>query len=283
MNTLKTTPLAALISVALLAGCSDRRDTETRGTTTGSTSATTGSTSGSTAAGSGTTSADASKTGGSTSSSKSAGTDAGASSGATGAKGGSSSDGTKELAMADKNFVTSAAVGGMFEVEAAKLAAGKASDPAVKAFASMLLSQHTKVNDELKQLAGSRSNVTLPTQLPSDKQAQLKKLQQATGPAFDRQFVQQIGVKDHQDDIRAFEKVSKDSKDPELKAWAGKTLPTLREHLAQAKTLPGGGNSASTTGRASTDDGSATTGGLASNSGGVGGAATTPPPPSLGR
>ena len=195
---------------------------------------------------------------------------------------GGSAGATRDLALVDRNFVTTAAVDGMYEVEVAKVAAQKATDPAVKAFASMLVEHHTQVNNELKQLAGSR-NVQLPTELPSNKKEELKKLQQASGAAFDRQFVQEVGIKDHQDDIRAFEKASVDAKDPELKAWAGKTLPQLREHLAQARTLPGGGSREKTTGLAAPTDGGTATGGSAATSGGAATTATTPPPPALGR
>lgn len=234
MNASKMTPLAALISVALLAGCGDHRDTEK--TVPGSTT-----TAGSIAGAGSTMSSSSDKTGASRA------PVAGGSGSTTSGSG--SSGATRELALADKNFVSTAAVGGMFEVEASKLAAGKASDPAVKAFARMLIDHHTKLNNELKALVGSRGNAALPMQLPSDKQAELKKMQEASGAAFDRQYVQKIGLEDHQADIRAFEKASKDSKDPDLKAWAAKTLPTLREHLAHAKTLPGGGSGAATTGR----------------------------------
>jgi putative membrane protein len=204
-----------------------------------------------------------------------------------------------DLAITDRNFVTTAAMGGMFEAEAAKLAAQQATDPAVKAYASMVLDQHTKTNEELKQLAGAR-NVPLPAELPADKKAELKKLEQASGAAFDRTFVQEVGIKDHQDDIRSFEKASKDAKDPELRAWAAKTLPALRDHLAKAQTLPGGGSREKTTSLAPSDGGNSAGAGVAPASGndaapsggnaaapsGTGTtppAGTTPPPPSLGR
>jgi putative membrane protein len=187
--------------------------------------------------------------------------------------------------MADRNFVTTAAAGGMFEVEASKLAAEKATDPAVKAFASMLVEDHTKVNDELQRLASTK-NVTLPSELPTDKKEQLKKLQSISGAAFDRRYVQEIGIKDHLQDIRSFEKASRDAKDPQVKAWAQQTLPKLRDHYAKAQTLPGGGEKEQTTGRASsTYDGSETRGGVAAAPGpsGAGDAAgsmsATPPPP----
>jgi putative membrane protein len=144
------------------------------------------------------------------------------------------------LDAGDRKFVTEAAAGGMFEVQVSKLAADKASDPAVKTFAAMLMTDHSNANDELKAFA-SAHNLTLPASLPKDLQAQIDKLQKASGEDFDKQYAQTVGIKDHRQDIARFEKASSEAKNPELKAWVDKTLPTLKEHLAAAQKLPQNG------------------------------------------
>jgi putative membrane protein len=140
------------------------------------------------------------------------------------------------LEAGDRKFVTEAAAGGMFEVQVSKLAADKATDPAVKTFAAMLMTDHSNANDELKAFA-SAHNLTLPASLPKELQAQIDKLQKASGEDFDKQYAQTVGIKDHRQDIARFEKASGDAKNPELKAWVDKTLPTLKEHLAAAQKL----------------------------------------------
>jgi putative membrane protein len=140
------------------------------------------------------------------------------------------------LDAGERRFVTEAAAGGMFEVQVSKLAADKASDPAVKTFAAMLVTDHANANDELKAFA-SAHGVTLPTSLPKDLQAQVDRLQKASGKDFDKQYAQIVGVRDHREDIARFEKASSAAKNPELKAWVDKTLPTLKEHLAAAQKL----------------------------------------------
>lgn len=137
----------------------------------------------------------------------------------------------------DRKFIVSAAENGLFEVEAAKLAASKATDPGVKSFASMLVDHHSKANSELSQLANAKG-VELPVAPPRGKRRDLEKLAKLTGDKFDREFAKEVGVDEHRKDIKLFEKASKDAKDPELKAWIDKTLPTLREHLAAAAKLP---------------------------------------------
>jgi putative membrane protein len=141
------------------------------------------------------------------------------------------------VARADRSFMTKVAGGGMFEVEAAKLAEQKATDPAIKEHAAKLVKDHTQANTELMQLASSKG-VTLPAKLPRDKQGELDKLSKLSGAAFDRDFMRRVGIADHQADIKEFEKGSRSAKDPELKSWIDKTLPTLRDHLVQAQKIP---------------------------------------------
>lgn len=141
------------------------------------------------------------------------------------------------LAEADRKFVETAAASGLYEVAVAKLAADKAQDPSVKSYAAMLVDHHTATNDKLKQVASSRQ-VELPTSFPADKQRVIDKLSKASGAAFDREFVQTVGIKDHKTDIALFERASRTAKDPEVKSFATDTLPTLRDHLAQAQKLP---------------------------------------------
>lgn len=145
-----------------------------------------------------------------------------------------------KLARGDRKFIEKAAESGMFEVQVSQLAATKATDANVKSYASMLVDHHTAANNELIQLANGK-RVELPAAPPRAMRRDLEKLGKKSGAEFDRDYVREIGIKAHEKDIRLFEQASKDVKDPQLKAWAAKTLPTLREHLAQAQKLPQSG------------------------------------------
>lgn len=144
------------------------------------------------------------------------------------------------LARGDRNFIEKAAAGGMFEVEAGKLAQARAQDSQVKAFGTMLVEHHGSANAELQGIASSKG-VTPPAELPRAERRMLEKLGKKEGAEFDREFVRDVGVKAHEKDIKLFEKQGKDGKDAELKAFAAKTLPVLRSHLDAARKLPGAG------------------------------------------
>jgi putative membrane protein len=152
-----------------------------------------------------------------------------------------------KIARGDRKFIEEAAGSGMFEVQVGQLAASKASDANVKSFASMLVDQHTAANNELVKIANAKG-VELPAAPKHSMRREIEKLGKKNGDEFDRDFVRQVGIKDHKKDIKEFEKASKDVKDADLKAFVDKTLPVLREHLAAAEKLPQSGKNAAAMG-----------------------------------
>ena len=136
----------------------------------------------------------------------------------------------------DVQFVKAAAEGGLYEVAVGQLAAEKASRPEVRSFGSMLADHHSQANDKLKQLMSARG-MTVSTSIPAEKQAKIDQVSQLSGAAFDRQFIETVGVEDHRKDIAAFEKASRGAGADDIRAFASETLPTLKSHLAAAQRL----------------------------------------------
>ena len=125
----------------------------------------------------------------------------------------------------DLAFMNDAAPGNMAEVEIGKLAVSKAQNAEVKAFAQKMIDDHTKANDELKQLAAQKKVMLPQDVLPAQKQA-MEKLSKLNGADFDKEYVKEM-VEDHEKDVAAFENASKTAADADVKALATKTLPTL--------------------------------------------------------
>ncbi|HEX4786684.1 MAG TPA: DUF4142 domain-containing protein [Candidatus Sulfotelmatobacter sp.] len=149
--------------------------------------------------------------------------------------GASSASGSSGLSVADKTFVKKAAQGGMAEVELGKLATERASNPDVKKFGQRMVDDHSKANDELKQVA-SPENITLPTSLDAKDEATKQKLSALSGAAFDRAYMSDM-VGDHTKDVSEFRHESASSRNPAVKDFATKTLPTLESHLKEAKKI----------------------------------------------
>jgi putative membrane protein len=131
-------------------------------------------------------------------------------------------------------FMTTAAEAGKAEVALAQLAQKSASNAGVKSFAARLEADHTKANGELMSIARTKK-VSLPADVGAEHKAVEARLASDSGAAFDRAYITQM-VTDHQQAIDLFTKASA-SDDRDVKAFAVKTLPTLKAHLAQAQTL----------------------------------------------
>jgi putative membrane protein len=134
-----------------------------------------------------------------------------------------------------EDFVKEAAVGGLTEVELGKLASTKGANAEVKKFGQMMVADHSKANAELKALA-AKKNITLPTAPDSSHQSTIDDMKGKSGGEFDEDYVDAM-VDDHEDDVAAFEKPANNSTDPDVKAFAAKTLPTLKNHLEAIKAI----------------------------------------------
>ena len=133
-----------------------------------------------------------------------------------------------------QDFVTKVAISDMFEVQSSKLAAQK-GNASVKSFAQRMVKDHTKTTKELKSMVG-KAKAKLPSALDADHKAKLDQLQKASGDQFNSTYAG-MQVQAHRGSGELFEAYSANGDDPQLKAWAGKTLPALKEHLEHAKKL----------------------------------------------
>jgi putative membrane protein len=132
-------------------------------------------------------------------------------------------------------FVKEAAVGGMAEVDLGKLAKDKGSSDTVKQFGQKMVDDHTKINDDLKTLA-KKKNIDLPTALDAKHQAVVDRLSKLSGAEFDRAYSTEM-VKDHTEDVKEFQKQANSATDPDVKSFASNNLPTLQEHLKEARNM----------------------------------------------
>jgi putative membrane protein len=139
------------------------------------------------------------------------------------------------LTAADKKFVMAAADGGMAEVELGQLAVEKGSSDDVKKFGQRMVDDHSKANDQLKQLAASKG-VDLPQDVSAKDKATKARLSKLSGDQFDKAYMADM-VQDHKKDVADFKKESQSGKDTDIKNFASQTLPTLQDHLKQAQSI----------------------------------------------
>jgi putative membrane protein len=148
-------------------------------------------------------------------------------------------DDKKDEKFSDQEFVKKAAGTGLFEVREGQLALRLGRSADARQLAQNIVNDHIRANQELMALV-SRKGWIMPRAM-SDEQVDLfNRLARLQGAEFDKTFLDQQ-LKAHEKAVELFEQASKECQDPDLKAWAAKTLPTLRQHLETArKHSPGG-------------------------------------------
>ena len=149
-----------------------------------------------------------------------------------------------------RNFVDTMAVAGMAEVRLGNLAAQRASSPDVKAFGQMMVQDHAKANDELKQ-AASRLKIQPTAELDKKHRDVADRLSKLSGPAFDREYLAAM-VQGHQEVLAQLQAQTRDrpttgaesartsapgANEQGLTQWAAKTLPVVQQHLERAQQL----------------------------------------------
>jgi len=140
-----------------------------------------------------------------------------------------------QFSARDYRFVKEAALGGMTEVRLGELAKQKGSSQAVRDFGQRMVADHSKANDELKQIAATKGAV-LPTEISHRENSEIERFEKLSGPEFDKEYVKHM-VKDHQKDAKEFADAADDVKDPDLKAFAQKTRTTVEDHLRMAREM----------------------------------------------
>lgn len=134
-----------------------------------------------------------------------------------------------------EKFVKDAANGSMFTVQMGNVAGQKAQSPQVRDFATMMVSEHGNASQTL-MAAVKGLGIDLPTSLDKKYQDKIEKISKKDTSEFDKEYMKQM-VKEHQDDIKKFEKAEKNLPAGALKTWVSTTLPVLRQHLSKAEEI----------------------------------------------
>ena len=137
-----------------------------------------------------------------------------------------------KLDSKDQDFLKQAAEINLTEIELGKVAERVSSDPNIKKIAAMIVKDHTAANQKLERLAASKG-VTLPTAVSGGERRSLNSLEKEQGDKFNKEFLS-FNMKGHEKAIALFEKEAARTQDPDIKAWAQKMVPELKEHLAMS-------------------------------------------------
>jgi putative membrane protein len=150
------------------------------------------------------------------------------------------------ISGSDRNFVTGAATGDMLEIQSSRIAKGTTANGDVRTFASQMIIDHKKADNQLKGIA-KKLNIAVPVKLDTEHQAMVDQLKKAEKSDFDQKYIT-IQDKSHNEAVNLFQTEADNGENAELKAYAQKILPELQGHLSEVKTLEANVPPAATTG-----------------------------------
>lgn len=143
------------------------------------------------------------------------------------------------LTPLDRQFIIDAAQGGMAEVSLGQMATQRATSATVKQYGQRMVREHTQANKELMQLA-AKKGVTPPKDMGPKYKAAMDRLSQLPKASFDQAYMSEAGINGHLESLAVFQRQSELGQDSDLKAFAAKTLPIVKNHLELVRDMKGG-------------------------------------------
>jgi putative membrane protein len=143
---------------------------------------------------------------------------------------------TGKVSAGDQRYMKDIAQSNLAEVATGKLALANSQNQDVKNFAQKMIDDHTQAQQELQTLADGKG-VKLPTEPDAKHKALAKMMGGMKGDAFDKRYMKEAGLNDHQKTSKLLKTVEAKAKDPDLKAYAQKTLGPVQQHLAMAQDM----------------------------------------------
>jgi putative membrane protein len=145
--------------------------------------------------------------------------------------------------VSDEQFVMMASAADLAEISLGRLAAQRAASDEVKKYGQRMVDDHGKSSKELIALA-DKKGIPVAKEMDKKHRQLLTKLAGKAGAEFDQAYMKHM-VMDHKEALALYQGQAKGGKDEDLKAFAAKTVPVVRDHLKSAQALAGrlqGGN-----------------------------------------
>jgi putative membrane protein len=133
----------------------------------------------------------------------------------------------------DLPFLREAAGANLMEIRLGQLALSRASNSSVKQFGQRMVTDHTRLEQELSSLVAGSGNV-LNAALSTEHYAKINQLQNLTGQQFDQAYITMM-IQAHQADAARFQSETRDGDSPRVRDLAAKALPVLQQHLSLAQ------------------------------------------------
>jgi len=136
---------------------------------------------------------------------------------------------------ADAEFIRDVGADNQMQIQLAQMARDKAKNKQVRDFAERLVTDHTRLQDQWSQLASSNGMPSKAGMGPRHRE-KIDQLRKVSGKNFDKAYMV-LMIQQHQDEVSYWQNEGRDSKSAEVRRLVNAGLPTLEQHLAQAKQI----------------------------------------------
>jgi putative membrane protein len=141
----------------------------------------------------------------------------------------------KDRVKSEQAFMTEAAMGNLTETQLGQLALDRSENDKVKELGQALLDDHSKAEETVKQYLES-AQIREPNRVSEKDTKVFTKLTQTSRDKFDMEFVNAV-IKNHEKDVKTYEKWQSKAQDPAVKSYIDETLPVLQKHLKMAQDI----------------------------------------------
>jgi putative membrane protein len=138
--------------------------------------------------------------------------------------------------LAAPMYMQMAASSDLFEIQSSQLALQMSQNAGVRAFAQMLVADHTRMSNEMRLAAATAGLPTPPPALLPHHAQMLDQLRAAPAGGFDAAY-RDVQVMAHQEALTLHQNYANGGDNPALRAVAGRAVPVVQGHLSQAQTL----------------------------------------------
>lgn len=142
---------------------------------------------------------------------------------------------TPTVTQKDQHFLQHAARDNQGEIRLALMAVKQAANPAVRAYARLMVNDHVALETQLANVMGEL-RVPSANGLTQEDRSDRQKLRPLYGTRFDLTFMQ-AQVQDHAQDVQNFARELQTTRTFQVSALAATTLPVLQQHLALAEAV----------------------------------------------
>lgn len=132
------------------------------------------------------------------------------------------------------HFIKNGIEGSLVEIKAAEIAKNRSSNQNVINFANMMITHHTETVNELKKIQADKL-VSSRDSINTEHENALAVLSSKSGVEFDKAYIEMM-ITDHEKAIELFKGVGNNTSGT-IQGFAEKTLPSLQNHLDEAKKI----------------------------------------------